>query len=140
MPRASGASSNRGLSLSLIAHGVLDRPPSRAMTTAMSSLDATGSHHQLVDRLERAVRLNDREEHLVEALVLARPERHRQAADVELSGVLDGLDQAVAGRLATHFLERGDGEPADQIAFERDELGGGFDGRLILRHHLERRA
>src|SRR5215475_3811215 len=53
---------------------------------------------QLVDRLEAAVGLDDRHEHLVEAFVLLRAERHRQAADVELAGLLDGLEQ----RLARH--------------------------------------
>src|SRR6267378_2047046 len=45
---------------------------------------------QLLDRLERAVRLDHGEKHPVEAFVLLRRERHRQAADVELARVLDG--------------------------------------------------
>src|SRR5712692_6444942 len=93
---------------------------------------------QPVDRLERPVRLNHRQEDLVEALVLLRSEGHRQAADVELAGVLDDLDEARAGRRRAGLVERRDGEPADQITLERDEFRRRLDRRLVVGDDLER--
>src|SRR5882724_7153623 len=100
-------------------------------------------HRQFVDRLEGAVGLNHGHEHLVHAFVLFRAKRHRQAANVELSGVLDDLDEAVAGRARPGLVQRRDREAPDQIALERHELRlglgvRGLDRRLVVGDHGQR--
>src|SRR5262249_48555200 len=95
------------------------------------SARSVGRHlGERLDRLERAVALDDGHEDLVEALVVVRTVGHLQAADVERASLLDGLEKALAGRLGAGLLERGDCQPPHQVAFERDEIRLRPVGRL----------
>ena len=58
-------------------------------------------------------------------MVLGRPIAERHTAEIERSRS-DGVEQFLTRGLAVYAFERFDYEPADQIAFERDEAGLGI--------------
>src|ERR1700733_13227703 len=73
---------------------------------------------EAIDGLERAVGLQDREEHMIGALILSRPIGQLDATEVERLS-RNGIEQLFPCRLAIDPLQRLDQNPADQIAFER---------------------
>src|SRR5580692_6765527 len=77
------------------------------------------------DRLERSIGLQDREEHLIRALVLGRPIAERNTAEIEWSRG-DGVEQFLTRGFAVYAFKRLDHESADEIAFQRDEAGFGI--------------